>query len=433
MKQLTKIIFTLFIITFSISAKAQTYTSYFTGDTSDVQTISQSGICLMGGASENDEAMKWFLNKAAGGDIVVLRVTGADGYNNYLFTDLGISVNSVETIKIPSRAAANDPYVRRQLRNAEAIFIAGGNQFDYLTYWKNTEVDSAINYLITTKKAPIGGLSAGMAIAGDYYFSAAISSITSATALANPYHPSLTLGNSDFIHQSLLANTLCETHFDNPNRKGRLLTFMARMQQGSGFIAKAIACEEYTAVCIDSNGLARVFGDPTQDDFAYFLQTSCTPTNVPELCVANQPLTWNYNKNAVSVYKVKGNTNGNNQVNIVANKFTPIFGGIYQSWYATNGVLSEVNQVIPPTCLTTINEINTKHPLKFFPNPVSDQLIIESTGHTELIIYSLLGEIIESKTCFGTIEIDTKHYPDGIYLLKLNGKNSGQGKFVVKH
>ncbi|MCE2713443.1 MAG: hypothetical protein LW688_13050, partial [Cryomorphaceae bacterium] len=58
---------TLIFLFFKISA--QSYTSYFTGNTLDVVTNSKGGICLMGGASEDDEALKWFLDSANGGDV----------------------------------------------------------------------------------------------------------------------------------------------------------------------------------------------------------------------------------------------------------------------------------------------------------------------------------------------------------------------------
>ena len=93
----------LFIVAIT-QVKAQTpYTSYFTGDTSNVIRPTQYRLCLMGGATEDDNAMKWFLNGSGGGDIVVIRVTGTSGYNTYLFSGLGIIVNSVETIVIPDR------------------------------------------------------------------------------------------------------------------------------------------------------------------------------------------------------------------------------------------------------------------------------------------------------------------------------------------
>jgi hypothetical protein len=39
---------------------------------------------MMGGRSEHDEAMHWFLEQSKGGD--------------YFFSDLGVEVNSVETL-----------------------------------------------------------------------------------------------------------------------------------------------------------------------------------------------------------------------------------------------------------------------------------------------------------------------------------------------
>ena len=51
----------------------------------------------MGGATEDDNAMKWFLQRANGGDVLVLK-TGSNGYNAYFYSELGIPLNSVETI-----------------------------------------------------------------------------------------------------------------------------------------------------------------------------------------------------------------------------------------------------------------------------------------------------------------------------------------------
>ena len=35
---------------------------------------------MMGGSVENDNAMRWFLERADGGDVLVLRASGSDGY-----------------------------------------------------------------------------------------------------------------------------------------------------------------------------------------------------------------------------------------------------------------------------------------------------------------------------------------------------------------
>lgn len=42
----------------------------------------------MGGATEHDKAMRWFLREANEGDIVVLRASGIDGYNDYFYSEL---------------------------------------------------------------------------------------------------------------------------------------------------------------------------------------------------------------------------------------------------------------------------------------------------------------------------------------------------------
>jgi len=57
-----------------------------------------------------------------------------------------------------------------------------------------------------------------------------------------------------------MANDITDTHYDDLDYKGRHMVFLIRMAQGTGIMAKGIACDEYTAVCVDENGLAHVFG-----------------------------------------------------------------------------------------------------------------------------------------------------------------------------
>jgi len=91
-------------------------------------------------------------SKSGGGDVVVLRSAGTEAYNTYMYTDLGIPVNSVETIIIDTRAKASIAAIATKIRNAEALFISGGDQATYVSYWKDTPVEDAINYLIIPKK-----------------------------------------------------------------------------------------------------------------------------------------------------------------------------------------------------------------------------------------------------------------------------------------
>ena len=142
-----------------------TLTSYFLGNEEDKVTNSKGGVVMMGGNRENDEAMKWFLDRSNGGDILILRASGSDGYQTYLYEELGFEVNSVETIVFHDQTTSE--YVKNKIDNAEAIWFAGGNQKKYLDYWKGNYVQEALQRAIN-RGVVIGGTSAGMAILGEY-------------------------------------------------------------------------------------------------------------------------------------------------------------------------------------------------------------------------------------------------------------------------
>ncbi|MCH4822657.1 Type 1 glutamine amidotransferase-like domain-containing protein [Gramella lutea] len=184
------------------------YTSYKTGSETDKETDPIGGICLMGGATESDEAMKWFLERAKGGDVLVLRTSGSDGYNNYMYSRLGVELNSVETIVCKNANASSDPDLHEKIKNAEAIWFAGGDQWDYVSFWRDTKVAELINKGIKERNIVIGGTSAGMAIMGGFYYSAENGSVRSDEALQNPYNRDVTIGNSKFIENDILADVI---------------------------------------------------------------------------------------------------------------------------------------------------------------------------------------------------------------------------------
>lgn len=416
---------------FFLLVKAQTpYTSYFTGDTSNVIKTTQYRLCMMGGATEDDEAMKWFLNGSGGGDIVVIRVTGSNGYNTYLYSSLGIPVNSVETLIIPSVAAANHPYVRRRLREAEAVWIAGGNQFDYVSYWNNTSVDTALNYLINTKKTPIGGTSAGMAIQGQAYFSAAAGSVTSPVALSNPYGSLVTIGNNDFIHNKILKRVITDTHYDNPDRRGRQSTFLARLFQDSSAAFYGIACDEYTAVCVDSTGIAKVYGGfPTYDDNAYFIQPNCILPSSPETCVAAQSLTWNRSGQALKVYAIKGTSVGAGSFNLNNWQNPNASGGSWQNWFVVNGTFSATTGASAISCITTNIKNNTTEEINLYPNPTQSVLNFDKLVE-KITVKDLTGKT--QATFFNAEKINIEKLEPGIYFIELRSENYSCIKKFVK-
>ncbi len=392
-----KILITTSIFIAFSSLNAQNFTSYFTGNQQDFITQALGGVCLMGGASEDDNAMKWFLERASGGDVLVLRTSGSDGYNNYMYNTLGVNINSVETIVCNNAAASNESYLHERIQKAEAIWFAGGNQWTYISYWRNTPIDSLINNAISERNIVIGGTSAGMAITGDYYFSAQNGTISSATALQDPYNSTLTVDSTSFIKNTLLQNTITDTHFDNPDRKGRLIAFMSRIYNDYNSSSKAIACDEYTAVCIDNNGLAKVYGGyPQYDDFAYFVEVNCEiPNPTPEICSSAMPLTWSQNNEALKVCKIPGTSSGDNNFNL--NDWQTNTGGNWFQWSANQGVFEE-NIGNQPNCLSTTGDLESEDIIWSY-NPDQKILVFKSDmidlSDCKLSVTNLLGQHID--------------------------------------
>lgn len=227
------------------------------------------GLALMGGGTEVDEAFRWLATKANGGDFVVLGTSSTKYYNNYI-SDLA-SLDSVETLIVPTFAAANDPFVYDKIANAEAIFITGGDQATYVNNWSDSGVEDAL-YAALQRDVPIGGSSAGLAILGDVDFSARISTISSGEALSNPLDDRITL-DKDFLtvddvsarntSLELVDDVITDSHFMQRDRMGRMLAFMAVMDADNLVpgIPRGIAVNEQTALLVEANGSAAVVGN----------------------------------------------------------------------------------------------------------------------------------------------------------------------------
>lgn len=301
-----------------------------TGDTADVNVPTVNGYVLGGGSTDVKEALRWMIDRAKGGDVVIIRASGATGYNDFIY-GLG-GVNSVETLLINSRESAQNPATAARIRQAEMLFIAGGDQGNYVKFWQDTPVEEAINYLIHTKKAPVGGTSAGCAVLGGVSFAALNDGINSTEALTDPFDTKMTLLNGGFIDIPILKNVITDTHYSNRSRHGRHLAFLARMKKDWKMKAKGIGVDEKTSVCIDEKGIAHVFGNQA----AYFLEA--TPKK-PELCEAGKKLTWNRNGKAVKIFKINATLEGSGTFDL--NQWKPLTTGTAGHWYAENGVLTE--------------------------------------------------------------------------------------------
>lgn len=313
-------------------------------------------MCSWAGGPDVDQAFQWLIQRAGikpgtGGRFVIIRARGTEAYNPYIYYSdanggtstlppvnqdgwvgggyLGLS--SVETLVIPSVKAANDPTVNQIVARADVVFIAGGDQSDYIKYWKNTQLDWTLQALMN-KKVPIGGTSAGLAVLGQFDFAALRGTVTSDQALSNPFNKYMSLDPTPqtldptsptsiaggFITPSPLFNTILDAHLDERDRMGRLVTFVSRLigpyyESGcSGgilvpkvsqnlsatpygdIIARGIGVGVEAALLVSGDGgprtpiVAKLVTNPTTTtkSAAYFV----LPQNYPGQCVAGQAL-----------------------------------------------------------------------------------------------------------------------------------------------
>jgi cyanophycinase len=311
----------IFALCFTFPAfGAKHYSYYRVGNPNDVSTSTTPGTVLMGGGTDVDAAFQWMCQRSGGGDFLIIRATGTDAYNPYI-QQLCPNENSVATLIIPNRTAASDPFVVTTLQNAEALWIAGGDQSNYINYWQGTPVEQALNGLIG-RGVPIGGTSAGMNVLAQFIYSAQASqAITSSEALANPFSKYITLAQ-DFANISNLQGIIDDPHFVTRDRMGRDLAFMCRIYtNGWSSNPRDIAIDEKTALLIDGSGNGSVVGTST----VYFMQAP----GAPQACQPGTPLTYQN----IAVYRIT--TSGTFNLSMWKGK-----GGTAYTVSANAGVLS---------------------------------------------------------------------------------------------
>lgn len=256
------------------------YTYYHRGSNSDAQSETRGGVALMGGSTDVDQVFTWMADRGGNGDFLVLRGSGSDGYQKYI--DEIADVNSVSTLVIKDSEAARDPFVLDKVRKAEAVFFAGGDQWNYVGKWKDTPLLAELNKSLA-RGVPMGGTSAGLAILGEHVFTAEKNTITSEEALQDPFHPAITL-DSDFLKAPGMEGFITDSHFSERDRMGRLVTFMSRLQVDSGREEmKGVGVDEKTAVLVGPDGVGTAVGEGQ----AHFVKA----TGAPEVAKPGEPLT----------------------------------------------------------------------------------------------------------------------------------------------
>lgn len=241
------------------------------GDASDDRPpVAGPGLLLMGGGSDVDAAFVWARRLIGGarpaevrsGDAVVLRASGADGYDEYLYQQAGF--RSVQTVLLPRESGPADFAIAAALvERAELVFFAGGDQARYVA-WQATPLLAAVAG-VYARGGVVGGTSAGCAIMGQYVYDAVAAgsrTLASRDALLDPFDPAISFSRRVFAFPPL-ASTITDTHFSARDRMGRLAAFLARQHEDGAVLrrppeALGLGVDEGTALVIDPAGVGRL-------------------------------------------------------------------------------------------------------------------------------------------------------------------------------
>ncbi len=223
----------------------------FVGTGADTNRIPQRRLVLMGGGREEDIAARQFVEAAVSGDIVVLRTSGSlTSYPEYFIGALAsFTPATVITVRTSNPESGADPAVLCRVGRAEAVWLAGGNQWDYLGRWPAELHDSLA--AVAERDATMGGTSAGAVSLGEAAFDAQYGTVTSEAALADPMRREVSV-SSPVFEQPELEGVLVDSHFMDREREGRLLAFLARFlaDRGEGPVV-GVGLDEGVAIVLE--------------------------------------------------------------------------------------------------------------------------------------------------------------------------------------
>ena len=155
-------------------------------------------------------------------------------------------VNSCTTWTLTTAADGDNRQVNTDIRNAEFVYFAGGDQCRY-TAWKGTALEASVESVVA-KGGGSGGGSAGHHVNSSVVYDACQGSVTSSEALVDPYDPYITFTTGMFTWPDY-TGVINDSHFVTRDRMGRTMAFVARALKdgltpgGTGEIGRA-SCRE---------------------------------------------------------------------------------------------------------------------------------------------------------------------------------------------
>lgn len=217
-------------------------------------------LLVVGGGSENynnwsDTPYSWAVEQSENKRVAII---GADsGPSNWLpdyFTYLGATY--ARNFPITTAAIADLQATYDSLITYDVIFFRGGNQWNYYNRYRNTLTQQAVEEVFMNGGV-IGGTSAGLHILSEVLFTAQNGTVYPEEALQDPFNQYMTL-EDDFLN--LMPGLIFDSHFVERARFGRLLGFLGNWKLAEGADIIGVGVDDKTALCIDSNLDAFVFG-----------------------------------------------------------------------------------------------------------------------------------------------------------------------------
>ena len=205
----------------------------FPGTGADTPRRPLRRLVLMGGGREEDMAARSFVEASLAGDIVILRASGSlTSYPEYFIGFLAsVTPRTVVTVRTSNPESGADPAVLCRVARAEAVWLAGGNQWNYLGRWPAALHEALA--AVAEREGAMGGTSAGAVSLGQGAFDAQFGTISSNDALADPLRREVSVSSPVFA-QPELDGILVDSHFSERQREGRLLVFLARFLEDRG-------------------------------------------------------------------------------------------------------------------------------------------------------------------------------------------------------
>ncbi len=226
-----------------------------------VATLSYSNgkLVLIGGGSESeggwsDAPYAWAVENSVNRKVAVISYADETDFIPNYFLSLGAS--KADNIKIDSRGLADLQSMYDSLMGYDVFFFKGGDQSYYYEYYRNTRtVDAIVDKF--NAGGVIAGTSAGLAILSGVIFTGENGSLYPDEALMNFNNSRTTLAD-DFLQ--IFPGYIFDSHFTERGRIGRMLSFMAHWYVNRGQSLKGIGVDDRTALCIDVDLNAFVFG-----------------------------------------------------------------------------------------------------------------------------------------------------------------------------